>query len=667
MSIWDDEQVDWTTGDGLRTAQLFERAYGDREAARAIADEVGLTWPEDASSLGHSELWVALLSAAARDRRLLELAADLLGDSTRRDFSTPLRQVLGEQLGAANAQRVSRHGLPRSTDEATAVIASLDLASTAEALLPTSGGRVESINDAGGGLLPLGAVIQVFLEARRRVALVRRGLAPVGTGFLVGPDLLLTAAHVVRPRGEPQPDDLEGLDVVFDFYEQGRSITETGTKVPVAELLRASPATDQELDGSLLASWDAPGDRLDYALLRLGRHAGEDATTDTVTRGWYRLETVEADLTRSSLVSVYHFPLGEFLTWSLLLGSFEFNPGGTKTRMRYRTNTLPGSSGAPIVDGLGRLLGVHHYGTKTQNQAIPVWRVAEAVKDLMDAAPAVPAAHPAPAVMPGPAIEKPKPYDVLQVGPRPLVGRNPLRGKLWTAMTKDDAAKSLVIVGSTDSGITWSYWLLSHMAAQGTLFEEVRERAPQGVEAIRVDLREDIAKPAVERRAALIRAVTRRIASEITDEWVAQAARQVSDFKDWCYQQLAGSERQWWIFVDSIDEKGDVDQHGMGEVLAALVDLADDPQVNLRLVLAGRQANTLSHGSLQWAETDTPVGLTREEVKDWLEARAEQTGRTARADLVEGFLNRWFGATSQAARPVELTLALPAAVAEVSP
>ncbi len=438
--------------------------------------------------------------------------------------------------------------------------------------------------------------------------------------------------------------------------------------MPVTELLRASAATEEELKGGLLASWDAPIDRLDYALLRLGRRVGDDPTADTVTRGWYHLETIEPDLTRSTQVTVFHFPLGSFLSTSQLSGSMKYNAAGTKTRLRYRTNTLPGSSGAPMVDESGRLLGVHHYGDPTENQAVPVWRIAEAVADLLPA----PGQPPPPPPAGGPPAAGPaappttKPYEVLQVGPRPFVNRSPLRGKLWSAMTRDDSPNCLVIAGSTESGISWSWHLLSYLAAQGLRSKKVRELTPQGVQAIAFDLREHITRTPSERRAELIRVISKRIADDVSDEWVSQAARQVSDFKDWCYQQLAGSQRQWWVFVDSIDEPGDVDRHGIGEVLAALVDLSDDPQVGLRIVLAGRRAHELSHQSLQWAATDTPVGLTRDEVKSWLEGRATQTGRTPQPPLVEAFLTQWFGAATQADRPVELTLALAKAVEEVS-
>jgi hypothetical protein len=667
MSIWDNADTDWTSGDGLRAAQLFERAYPNRTSAREIAYEVGIPWPTSASSLGHSELWVALLETAARAGRVLDLAAELLSDPQRRVFTTPLHQILGDQLGVANAVRVTRHGLPpRSTDQAHAIIASLDVASTAEALLPSdSDGQLQSLNSPGAGLMTVDAHLRMLLDARRRVALVRRGLSAVGTGFLVGPDLLLTAAHVISPNGDPQPGDVDAVDVVMDFYDHRTSISETGTPVPVKELLRASSATDQELNGPLV-SWDAPEDKLDYALLRLGRRVGEDPTDDRINRGWYQLETAEPALDPSRRVLVLHFPVGSYLNGSTVLGEFEFHPSGTRTRMRYRTNTLPGSSGGPLIDELGRLLGVHHYGTPNQNQAVPIWLIARAVEDLVSAVDLD--APPSPHVgRPAPATEGAtrRVHEVLQVGPRPLVNRLPLRSKLWAAMADDNAANCLVIVGATESGISWSWWLLSHLASKASLLEELQVRAPEGVQAVRVDLRKDITRPAAERRAALIRAVSKRLANEITDEWVIQVAREVSDFKDWCYQQLVGNGRQWWIFVDSIDETGDVDQHGIGEVLSALVDLADDPQLNLRLVLAGQRADKLSHSSLQWAATDSPVGLTREDVKTWLEEMAKSSGRRPDIALVEAFLDRWF-IDSQARRPVELTLALPAAVAEVS-
>jgi hypothetical protein len=661
VGIWDETKVDWS-GAGLPVAQLFERAYADRSAVRALAHDVGIGWPTAASTLSHSQLWVALLTAAASDHKLPALAAELLDDPERALFVDPLVRVLGDQLGLANAVRVAKRGLPTSEEAKSAVVASMDFVSTTEAILPPSGdGQLEAINLASGASLPLEAYAQTILSARRRVALLRRGQSPVGSGFLVGPDLLLTAAHVIRPDGLPGAGDLNGIDAVLDFHGEGRAVAETGIPVPVKELLRASPATDEELAGGQLLNWDASEDRLDFALLRLGRAVGNDEApeTGTRTRGWYRLTTAEPDLSRSAQVMVLHFPDGEYLTWSVMKGSFQSNPA--RTRLRYRSNTKPGSSGGPIIDERGRLLALHHYGRQPANQAVPIWRVAQALDDLLGpgAAPLVPPLSPGPASRPV--------AEALLVGNRPVVNRAPLRQKLWGAMTTSNAARSLMIVGAADTGVSWSWWLLNHLAGESPFDDQLKAKAPHGVKAMKIDLREDIAQPVAQRRAALVRAVSRPMASEtLTDDWVDQAARQIADFKEWCRRKLPADGPQWWIFVDSIDETSDVEQHGIGEVLKALVDLADDRQVNLRLVLAGRKANQLEHGSLSWAERDDTVGMTRQEVKTWLQASAEEAGRVVKPDKLEGFLDEWFPTPTPAVQPIQLSLALRDGVTKVS-
>jgi hypothetical protein len=666
VGIWDDTKVDWSAGEGLAVRQLFERAYADRTAARAVAEAVGIGWPSTASTLSHSELWTELLTTAALNGELADLAAELLADPGRGYFTAPLRQVLGDQVGLANAARVARRGLPASQEEKSAVVDSLDFVSTTEAILPPEGeGQLEAINLASGGSVDMEAYAQTILNARRRVALVRRGQSAVGSGFLVGPDLLLTAEHVIRVDGPPSASDLERVEVVMDFTGRGRAVIETGSPpVRVTEMLRTSPATDPELVPGPLADWDAPGDHLDFALLRLARPVGHDETPETAdgTRGWYTLSTIEPDLSRSVQVMVMHFPKGAYLTWSVMRGSFQYNPAGTKTRMRYKSNTEPGSSGGPIIDEQGRLLAIHHRGQQPANQAVPLWRIATAVEDLLGGAGAVPVAAPAAGV-----VWTTSPQEALIVNNRPVVNREPLRGKLWGAMTLANQDRSLVIVGSTDTGVSWSWWLLDHFAAESWSDEELRATAPHGIKAVKIDLRKDIAGPVADRRAALIRAVSVPLASTtIADDWPAQVARQINDFKDWCRRQLPVDGPQWWIFVDSIDEESDLKQHGTGEVLNALVDLAYESQANLRLVLAGRRADQLDNENLGFGARDVTVGMVRQEVKTWLEAMAERQRRVIDSDKLEGFLDQWFTTPAQADRPVQLTLALGAAVEEVS-
>jgi Trypsin-like peptidase domain len=670
VGIWDETHSDWSTGEGLAVRQLFERAYADRLAARTVAEAVGIDVPPTWSAMSHTEMWSALLTVAARDRNLPALAAELLDDPARSFFATPLRQVLGDQIGLANAAHVAKRGFPASEVETSAVVQSMDPATVTAAIVATADeGQLQAINNAFDGSVAGLPYVQSLMNATRRVGLIRQGLTGLGSGFLVGPDLLLTAAHVIRRDKPPQPGDaMDAFDVVMDYNGSGEAVAETGTPVRVKELLRASLATDPELAPGPLPNWDAPDDHLDYALLRLVRAVGHDETPETAskTRGWYTLSPIEPNLTMSTLVMVWHFPKRSYLKSSLIKGSFMYNPDGTKTRMRYKTDTEPGSSGGPIIDEQGRLLGMHHRGQQPANQAVPIWRIAAAVEDLLVDAVVAPAPAPAPMRVPVPGSTT-RPYEALLVANRPVVNRDPLRGKLWAAMTASNPKRSLVIVGNTDTGVSWSWLLVDHLAAEWWGDDELKTKAPHGIKAVKIDLRKDIAGPVTGRRAALIRAISVPLASQsIADDWPAQVARQINDFKDWCRRQLPLGGPQWWIFVDSIDEKSDLEQHGVGEVLTALADLAYESQVNLRLVLAGRQADKLDHESLGFGARDTTVGMSRQEVKTWLEAMAKRAGRAVDSVKLAKFLDSWFTTSPEVDDPVRLTLALGTAVEDVS-
>jgi S1-C subfamily serine protease len=675
MSVWDETTVDWSTGEGLQVRQLFERAYDDADAARTVAEAVGIPWPAEA--LSHAQLWAALLTAAASDARLLALGAELLRDPSRQVFADPLIRALGDQARLVRAAGVAKHGLPELAEEASALVEDTDLASVSAAIVPSlDHAQLESINNAVDKSVSGLAYMRSLMNALRRVGLVSRGQSPVGSGFLVGPDLLLTAAHVVLPRGrEVEPRDLETLEVVMDFTEGDQPTAATGSRVRVTELLSASPATKQELGPGPIDDWNAPEDHLDYALLRLARRVGDDAMPEIGggKRGYFSISSVEPDLLQSKLVLVWHFPEGDPLRTSIMEGAFEYNPA--KTRMRYHSDTRPGSSGGPIIDEQGRLLAIHHYGLQPKNQAVPMWRIARATEKFIGREPG-----PGPASGPGAvadAAEVPKPlavvgqkkrpYETLLVANQPVVNRDPLRGKLWKAMTKANPPRSLKIVGSADTGVSWSWLLLEHLAAESSGDADLRINAPHGIKAVKIDLRDHITQPVEARRDALINAVGTALASDlITGDGFAQAARQVSNFKEWCRRRLPLDGPQYWLFVDSVDEAGDIEQHGLGELINTLVDLAFESQVNLRLVLAGRKADQLGHPKLGFAVTDPTVGMSRQEVHTWLSAMAVEEGRVVDAQKLEDFLQIWFTTPDQTNRPFELTLALLGAVEEVS-
>ncbi|TXS54414.1 trypsin-like peptidase domain-containing protein [Streptomyces sp. t39] len=233
----------------------------------------------------------------------------------------------------------------------------------------------EGITRPPAGFVPTGELLQVALDARHRVAVIELSGRPAGTGFLVAPDVLLTASHVV---GTVTAGRLDGVRARFDFVPAaGRSAHETGMLVDVPELLCGSGPADGESGGAVSPVWDAPTDRLDFVLLRLTGRVPDPAGS---ARGHYTLDESAYDLRGACPLLIVQHPLGMQQSTSHITAPPELSPSGT--RMRYAgANTLKGSSGSPIVDMRGRLVGVHHYAAGPVNQGVPAWAVARALAD----------------------------------------------------------------------------------------------------------------------------------------------------------------------------------------------------------------------------------------------------------------------------------------------
>jgi V8-like Glu-specific endopeptidase len=202
---------------------------------------------------------------------------------------------------------------------------------------------------------------------------------PKGTGFLVAPDVALTAYHVIQELHEKGGSPHEAR-LRFDF------------KSPVV-----SPGTEFRLADDWLVAWRPPGladfaadagdqvpapaaDELDFVLLRVQGSPGKQSAGLTSgmqgapARGWIRAAQVGVDgyAAKHTLLILQH-PLG--MPLKLAFGqSGGLNASGT--RLRYQVSTDFGSSGSPCLNASLELIGLHQGGdtsrTPGYNSAVPI-------------------------------------------------------------------------------------------------------------------------------------------------------------------------------------------------------------------------------------------------------------------------------------------------------
>lgn len=204
----------------------------------------------------------------------------------------------------------------------------------------------------GTGEWVTGAFIEQARLIGRRVARLRiprysagilvHPVGGVGTGWLIAPGLLLTNHHVIeaRERGEPHASDADfkrqGENAVlwFDYHQEGHIKDQALTPATVTEVVVSSR-------------------ELDYALLRLP----DDASL--ADRQQVAVVRERPELPRGTRLNIVQCPGGGPLRYAIR-NNFFVGLGQRPYQMRYLTDTLRGSSGAPVLDDNWQVVAMHH-------------------------------------------------------------------------------------------------------------------------------------------------------------------------------------------------------------------------------------------------------------------------------------------------------------------
>jgi hypothetical protein len=207
-----------------------------------------------------------------------------------------------------------------------------------------------------------------------------------GTGFLVGPEAVLTNYHVMQPVIDGDVP-AKAVQCEFDFKLLTDGTTPL-TAVGLADdwLLDHSPYSESEAKGT--PEKIAPtADELDYALIRLAVPFGSQPWAKSPgsmapSRGWIYLAADATAIPETMPIIIAQHPRGLPMKLAIDTAGVDKSKGlwlnAAKNRLRYATNTEGGSSGSPCFDFNWRLVALHHYGdpafghAPAYNQGVPI-------------------------------------------------------------------------------------------------------------------------------------------------------------------------------------------------------------------------------------------------------------------------------------------------------
>jgi endonuclease G, mitochondrial len=161
-----------------------------------------------------------------------------------------------------------------------------------------------------------------------------------GTGFMVSPRLMMTNNHVLDSAEMAAQSQIE-----FDYQIglDGNPATSVFVNLSPADLF----ITDEALDYTLVAVQPPSPDG------------------GTLNFGWNRLYDQEGKVIKGEYVNIIQHPNGEPKQLALRENQLE---DALEQWLHYRTDTAPGSSGAPVYNDQWEVVALHHSGVPRRDE-----------------------------------------------------------------------------------------------------------------------------------------------------------------------------------------------------------------------------------------------------------------------------------------------------------
>jgi V8-like Glu-specific endopeptidase len=239
--------------------------------------------------------------------------------------------------------------------------------------------RERIIDEAKSNLSPTSFREKIF-QAEIRVCRLEipapEGKTAKGSGFLVAPALVMTNRHVVESLLDHGCDPAAAR-ARFDYKAGTDNVTvQAGSVLKFAQQWLVDASEEGPYGDEVLPQ----PHELDYAIVRLEKVPPQVGGVD---RGYYQIPEQHAKLAEDAPLFIMQHPSGRPLELALdMKAGIGENPNGT--RVRYRTNTEPGSSGSPCFTPDFELVALHHSGDPdfdpahkpTYNEGIPMRAIA---------------------------------------------------------------------------------------------------------------------------------------------------------------------------------------------------------------------------------------------------------------------------------------------------
>lgn len=403
----------------------------------------------------------------------------------------------------------------------------------------------------------------------------------VGSGFLVGPSVVLTNWHVVQHAKAGTPPR-----VVFDYgHSSGLPTADSSVisvrddwciaKSPPGALEPASATDGWWASQADRAGWRAAlGDALDFALLRLEGAPG-------LQRGWYDLAlTARAGLHGACFV--LHHPNGQGHT--LTAGEFCLHDALTPaSRVFHTASTAQGSSGGLVLNTDGEPVALHYLGlgpnpftTKPQPRA---------PDEVVNVAVPLAAIHAHLARNGGAALSAVNELDRRLLVRGCLEGGHPVFGR----------DRLLETLPEMERGIKQVLWVrppTSSFERPGKSFTvQILEALMPAPDNIYVKISADQVEPGAKAMAALIlRALSATAAAELPEPATSESAYEqvlVEHLREVIADRWP--KRRIWLVIDDLDVHDLTDAGGRQFLNTLYSRVGDIPQ--LRIVLVGLKVN----------------------------------------------------------------------------